>query len=201
LAARLQGWGGEDLLMSYGLERRPIFEETGRDFIAGRIEADSRFLDRYDPARDRAEFERAWQERADGMGERVLSYEPHYEGSPVILGPPGGKSSAHGTHSFVARAGHHLAPLPLSAGRKLADELGADFTLLAFGAEQHAVAQFEAAAQTLRVPLKIVRDNESDGREAGGAHLILVRPDQYVVWSADEAPGDVAAILGKAVGR
>ncbi|HEX4111783.1 MAG TPA: FAD-dependent monooxygenase [Stellaceae bacterium] len=201
LAARLQGWGSDELLMSYGRERRPIFEETGHDFIAGRIEADHEFLDRYNPERDRDAFERAWRERASGMGERVLGYEPNYEGSPVILGPPGGKSSAHGAHSFAARAGHHLAPLPLSSGRKLAEELGPDFTLLAFGADDRAVAQFEAAARGLRVPLKIVRDNYEGGREAYGARLVLVRPDQYVVWAADEAPDDAVAIVGTAVGR
>ena len=59
-----QGWGGETLLDSYSDERRPIFKETAEDFIAGRIEADREFLDRYNPDRDRAEFERAWRERA-----------------------------------------------------------------------------------------------------------------------------------------
>src|SRR4029077_9713958 len=37
LAAALQGWGSEMLLRSYGEERRPIFKETGEDFIASRI--------------------------------------------------------------------------------------------------------------------------------------------------------------------
>src|SRR6185312_1006899 len=46
LAAKLQGWGGEGLLASYSEERRPIFHETGEDFIAARIESDRNFLDR-----------------------------------------------------------------------------------------------------------------------------------------------------------
>jgi len=201
LAARLQGWGSDELLMSYGRERRPIFEETGADFIAGRIDADHEFLDRYNPERDRAEFETAWQARAGGMGERVLSYEPNYEGSPVIMGPPGGICSAHGTHSFTARAGHHLAPQPLSSGRNVYDELGPDFTLLAFGAEDQAVNRFHAAARVLGVPLKSIRDDNEAARAAYGARLVLVRPDQYVVWTGDTAPDDAAGILGTAVGR
>ncbi len=120
----LQGWGGETLLQSYSDERRPIFKETGEDFIAGRIEADGEFLERYNPERDRAEFERAWKERAGGMGERMMSYEPNYEGSPVVAGPPGGKNTAHGTHSYAARAGHHLAPQPLSSGRECIRGIG-----------------------------------------------------------------------------
>jgi hypothetical protein len=114
LAAKLKGWGSDALLRSYSDERRPIFRETGEDFIAGRIRSDREFLERYSPERDRDAFERAWKARELGAGERVLSYEPHYEGSPVVLGPAGGTSSAHGTHMFMARAGHHLAPAALS---------------------------------------------------------------------------------------
>ncbi|HTV38827.1 MAG TPA: FAD-dependent monooxygenase, partial [Xanthobacteraceae bacterium] len=85
LAATLQGWGGETLLQSYSDERRPIFKETGEDFIAGRIAADAAFLARYNPERDRAEFEQAWKGRAGGFGETMLSYEPNYEGSAVVV--------------------------------------------------------------------------------------------------------------------
>src|SRR3569623_192476 len=62
LAAALQGWGGQRLLDSYGDERRPIFQETGEAMIAGGIERDRVRLDRYNPEKDRAEFERAWAE-------------------------------------------------------------------------------------------------------------------------------------------
>jgi 4-hydroxyisophthalate hydroxylase len=198
LAAKLAGWGGETLLDSYSEERRQIFKETAEEFIAGRIEADGEFLERYNPDRDRAEFERAWQERASGAGDRIMSYEPNYEGSPVIAGPPGGKSSAHGTHSFAARAGHHLSPQILSSGRNVFEELGPGFTLLAFDADADACG---AAASALGVPLKIVRDTYADGRKAFGARLILVRPDQYVAWTGDEPPADARILLSKIVGR
>jgi 2-polyprenyl-6-methoxyphenol hydroxylase-like FAD-dependent oxidoreductase len=201
LAAKLQGWGGDALLASYGQERRPIFEETGKDFIAGRIATDREFLERYDPERDRVEFERAWKARQSGMGERVMTYEPNYEGSPVIMGPPGGRCSAHGTHLFAARAGHHLAPQPLSSGKNVFEELGPDFTLLAFGADERAVTAFQAASRALHVPLKLVRDSNDGERTAFGARLILVRPDQYVIWAGDNPPDDAAIVLGKAVGR
>ena len=61
LTAALEGWGGETLLDSYGEERRPIFVETGEAMIAGGIEADRAFLERYSPSKDRAEFEQAWK--------------------------------------------------------------------------------------------------------------------------------------------
>src|SRR5262245_17025223 len=60
LAAKLAGWGSDALLSSYSEERRAIFKETAEDFIAARIRHDGDFLARYNPERDREEFERAW---------------------------------------------------------------------------------------------------------------------------------------------
>jgi 4-hydroxyisophthalate hydroxylase len=199
LAARLTGWGGDALLDSYDAERRPIFREVADNFIAARIARDRAFLERHNPTRDRADFERAWAARESDIGDRSRAYEPNYEGSPVVAGPSGGVTSAHGSHSFAARAGHHLAPRRLSSGRNVFEHLGHGFTLLAFDRDG-AADTFELAAQTLRVPLSIVRDSDSDERADYAAHLVLVRPDQFVAWSADDAPNDVVALLRKVTG-
>jgi 2-polyprenyl-6-methoxyphenol hydroxylase-like FAD-dependent oxidoreductase len=201
LAAVLQGWGGDALLHSYGAERQPVFVETGRDFIAAGIERDRIFLDCHDPDRDRAEFEAAWKDHAGAAAPRVLTYEPHYEGSPIVYGPEGGRSSARGSHSFKARAGHHLPPQLLSSGRNVFEELAAGFTLLAFDGEDQTVAAFDKAARLAGVPLKIVCDTDRDGGAAYEAKLILVRPDRYVAWTGDRAPADAAAVMAKVAGR
>jgi len=201
LAAKLKGWGSDALLQSYSEERRPIFKETAEDFIEAGIERDKEFLGRYSPEHDRDEFERAWNEHANAAAPRVMTYEPHYEGSPIVFGPPDGASSAHGSHTFKARAGHHLPPQRLSSGKNVFEELGADFTLLAFDSGDGIVADFERAAKVLRVPLKIVRDSYRDGREAYEASLVLVRPDRYVAWAADGDPADAAQVLAKVTGR
>jgi 4-hydroxyisophthalate hydroxylase len=201
LAARLKGWGSDALLKTYSEERQPIFRETGADFIAAGIKRDAAFLARYSPERDRAEFERAWKEQQGAAAPRVLTYEPNYEGSPIVFGPPGGVSSAHGSHTFKARTGHHLPPQLLSCGRNVFEELGRDFTLLAFDAEDRTVPAFAAAAKSLAVPLKVVCDTFRDGRKAYDASLILVRPDRYIAWTGATAPDNADAILRKAVGR
>jgi len=89
----------------------------------------------------------------------------------------------------------------MSSGKNVFEELGLGFTLLAFGADDAGVAAFERAAAAAHMPMSVVRDSYAGGREAYERRLILVRPDQYVAWTADAAPADVPALLAKVTGR
>lgn len=73
----LQGWGGGRLLDSYTEERQPIFVETSEAMIAGWIDKDREFLNRYHPERNRVAFEEAWKEAAKLA--LLQSSEPYYE--------------------------------------------------------------------------------------------------------------------------
>jgi len=158
-------------------------------------------LERYCPELDRAQFEHAWKTHAAGAGVRVLTYEPHYEGSSVVLGPLNGVCSAHGMHTFQARAGHHLPSQRLTCGRQVFEELGSGFSLLAFDADDQTIATFEQSARSLGTPLKVICDSYRDGRTDYGSRLILVRPDQYVAWAGDRPTNSAREVIGKAVGR
>lgn len=192
LAATLQGWGGDVLLDSYDAERRPVFASTARDFIERSIHVDRDFLAAFDPARDRGAFEAAWAERQSGAVAEVGAFEPNYEGSPVVAGPAAGMCSAVGAHAFAARAGHHLAPQPLSSGGSVYDALGEGYTLLAFDAD---AAPWRAKAAEHAVPLTVVEDTRTGGREQYGAPLVLVRPDQFVAWSGSGLPEDAGRLF------
>jgi hypothetical protein len=202
LAARLRGFGGEGLLDSYDAERRPVFKEIGDEFIAARIKWEGELINRFDPAREPEAFRRTWEELKSGSGPIVANYEPNYEGSPVVFGPPNGVSRARGTYVAKARAGHHLTPRKLSSGRNVFEELGDGFALLAFDAQDDAVARFETRARRHGIPLKVIRDTCRDGREDYEARLVLVRPDQYVAWTAEQRQGDNDAedVLRKVTG-
>ena len=201
LAATLHGWGGEHLLDSYDAERRPVFVSTARDFIEKAIQQDSDFLREFDPVRNQTAFEYAWNARTASAPAEVNMYEPHYEGSPIVWGPPGGVCSAAGSHAMAARPGHHLTPQPLSSGRNIFDELGDGFVLLALDTDSVTVQAFERIAKTLGMPLKVVRDTRADGREKYGAGLILIRPDQFVAWMSDDGAVDVDEVLARAIGK
>ena len=190
LAATLRGWGGESLLDSYDAERRPVFASTANDFIARSIEDDRNFLRDFDPARDREAFEAQWQARAQGAVGEVQSFEPHYEGSPIVVhgatGPEGKTSSAIGSHSFEARAGHHLAPATLSDGRQVHEALGERFTLLALGQPAQQVQTLRETASARQLPLDIVEDAGTAETQRYDACWVLVRPDHFVAWSSTQ---------------
>ncbi|MBO0692890.1 MAG: FAD-dependent monooxygenase, partial [Acidimicrobiaceae bacterium] len=102
LAAALRGWGGDALLDSYSQERQPVFWETGAAVIAGGIQRDNEFLQRYRPEHDLPEFEAAWAKRTTGDAAGP-SYEPNYGGSPVVFGSEGASSGVAGSHTFAAQ--------------------------------------------------------------------------------------------------
>ena len=196
LDAALAGWAGPGLLESYGAERRPVFASTARDFIEAAISSDRDFLAAHDPSRDPEAFAAAWSLRASGAVGEVHAFEPHYEGSGIVFGPPDGESSAKGAHRHEARAGHHLAPHLMPDGRSVPRSLDTGFTLLSLAADPALVEGFRSAAERLGAPLAIVEAPREGSLY--GASAILVRPDQFVAWSGET--GDPTAILRRAAG-
>jgi len=200
LAATLQGWGGPQLLDSYEEERRPVFASTARDFIEKAIQEDCKFLETYSPHRDLSAFERQWQTRQSGAKSEVNAFEPHYEGSSIVVAA-GGTPGAVGSHSFAARAGHHLAPQPLSSGGNIFEQLENGFTLLGFDADLSTLRAFEAAAVGLNIPLKVIAESRTGARNDYEAALVLVRPDQFVGWTSEDRAVDAPTILRRVSGQ
>ncbi len=209
LAAVLEGWAGPGLLDSYDLERRPVFESTARDFIRNFIEVDRQFLHDHDPVRDQADFDAAWAERAAGSPAEIQGFEPHYEGSTIVLGPANGGCSAAGTHQFTARPGHHLAPQLGADGADLFDKLGPGYSLLVLGEpddlhQSELIGQWVsaavAAATKSGLPLSVIRDTSAAASKAYGATLVLVRPDAFVAWAGESVDALPERVMSRARG-
>ena len=213
LAATLNGWAGANLLDSYSLERRAVFQSTSQHFIGRMIEDDRAFIASYSPERDRPAFEAAWAERASGGNADVTQYLPHYEGSPITVHStagskpetklqqePDGAGGARGIHTVRARNGHHLAPQPLSDGRDLFEALGNGFCLISLDGAPEIEQRFDALARNLSVPFNLIRDSRQDGREDYGARYILVRPDHFISWCGGDTNGWEEDILRRALG-
>lgn len=199
LAATLEGWGGPALLDSYDAERRPVFASTARDFIEKSIHTDCDFLMSFDPVQDKAAFEAEWTARQSGARSEVAAFEPNYEGSPIVLGGAG-QPSAVGSHSFTARAGHHLAPQPLADGGNVFEALGEGLTLLTTEPEGIMAAGLREAAQRHGIPLRVT----AIGAVAEAAYAssnILVRPDQFIAWADGGETSSAEAVLDRAVGK
>jgi 4-hydroxyisophthalate hydroxylase len=204
LAAVIQGQASDGLLDSYDAERRPVFASTASDFIAKSIEVDRQFLNTFDPKADLAAFESAWHARANGAASEVHSFEPNYEGSPIVRGRSQGVCSAVGSHKFEARAGHHLPPAPLTSGGDAFENLGPGFTLLCIGPTEMDARAFTEAASALSVPLKLVVLAQDSGAERYAARWILVRPDEFVAWISQEetvSPQNAMEVLALATAK
>ncbi|SDG27289.1 FAD-dependent monooxygenase [Pelagibacterium luteolum] len=200
LAATIKGWAGEELLATYDEERRPVFASTAKDFIEKSIENDKAFLAAFNPKHDRAAFEAEWTSRGSGARGEVNAYEPNYAGSSIVFGPNNAICNANGTHSDVARPGHHLTPKTLSDGRNIYEALGSGYTLLALGEDNLIAAEFAQAASILGIPLTVIADHGEGECGLYGAHYILIRPDQFVSWTGNSvSPGEASDILARAV--
>jgi 2-polyprenyl-6-methoxyphenol hydroxylase-like FAD-dependent oxidoreductase len=196
IQAQIEGWAGPNLLDSYTEERLPVFESTARDFIAAFIEADRAFIAAHDPVSDRDEFTRAWQRRAERSNVGVTEFEPHYEGSPIVFGPTDGRSAAVGSHSFAARAGHHIAPPDSADAGEIFASLGSGFCLLTSDPAVEAAEAITALAQRLGVPVRVVQTV----MDSYGSTRVLVRPDHFVAWVDDGSPFDFGSVLARATG-
>jgi 2-polyprenyl-6-methoxyphenol hydroxylase-like FAD-dependent oxidoreductase len=210
LAAVLKGWGGETLLDSYEIERKPVALDNVRvstkeftllaDMPAGpEIDEDS---PRGEALRQRfAEtFWRTGQVRSSLFTENLrLGY--CYEPSPICV-PDGTARPPVETQEFVpvARPGTRAPHAWIGEGRSTLDLFGRGFVLLRLGANPPGAESIAEAASRRRVPLDIV--DLADRRIAAlyERRLVLVRPDGHVAWRDDQAPAGPLALIDRVRG-
>ena len=78
-----------------------------------------------------------------------------------------------------------------ATGHAAYDDFGPGFTLLDFGAPEHAAA-IEAAARSRGVPITTLRPEPHTGLYHN--KLVLIRPDQHIAWHGNAVADPLAMI-------
>ncbi|MBY8824338.1 FAD-dependent monooxygenase [Sphingomonas colocasiae] len=210
LAGMIQGWGGEGLIESYEIERRPVAQ---RNIEASGWAADGSALwlphltpeidldgPDGDAARSRlAEAFKRDHGRMHGMVGAETCYT--YAGSPLVAHEPG--NQAHWEISRIvphARPGIRIPHMWLKDGRPLHDLIGNDFTLLDLRGDFDA-SGLETAFAAIGAPFEIVRLDEPHLIGVFNAPAFLLRPDLHVAWRGDAPPADAQALARMATGH
>jgi 2-polyprenyl-6-methoxyphenol hydroxylase-like FAD-dependent oxidoreductase len=208
MAARLGGWGGNDLLASYEIERRKVHERTIAEAVYNYGSVANQLVR---PALEEPGVigEATRREVADIIAAtKVREFKTlgivlgmRYEDSPIVV--PDGSEPPVDHYMLYVPSAHPgcLAPhLWLEDGSSLYDHFGDGFTLLVTAGNAKAADAFLAVAAKRNVPVKVLAlpDNRLRGRyEAGFA---LIRPDQHVAWRGNSFPADCDALLARITG-
>ena len=218
LAAVLRGWGGDELLRSYEIERRPVGKRTASTAthlfrtLYGDEKPGPAILENSPEGEAVREKMRA---RVDAMIERVncgYDYGARYEDAGLQLGyfyenssvivPDGTPAPLDDPRNYfpTSRPGSRAPHFWLDENRSVLDLFGHGFALLRLGRSPPSTAPFEEAAAALRVPLTTHSLEHEHLLALYNRKAVLVRPDGHVAWRGDEPPEDCAAVLNTARG-
>jgi len=202
-AAVFGGWGGEGLLDSYTIERRPVAERAvneaagnlGRMLSPGK---NSNLLD--DTEEGAARRKQVGEQLSQAMLREWETLGIHlgyrYDPSPICV-PDGTEAPPDDPSVYIqtARPGSRAPHVWLADGRSTLDLFGRSFVLLCLGEDAPDGAPIKDAAERCSMPLEVVRLAEPAVRAACERSLVLVRPDGHVAWRADAIPADAAEII------
>ncbi|HLI22846.1 MAG TPA: FAD-dependent monooxygenase, partial [Stellaceae bacterium] len=201
LAARLQGWGGANLLASYDHERRPasaraaemslsnyrrLVSATRHDEIAAPT-PEGEAIRKKVGRRLVEENEKSWQPVGVHLG---YIYDP----SPIVV-PDGTAKPADDTVGYrpTSFPGARAPHVWLAPGNSILDLFGNGFVLLDFAGRP--TAALEEAAARRGVPLTVERIRSPEAAALYERPLVLVRPDGHVAWRGDAVPDDALALI------
>lgn len=199
LAACLDGWGGEALLLSYESERRPLHQRVIDEAATNMATLSTELLrgNLADPGVEGARARRsaAEQIRATKTAEYFsldLVLGHRYLQSPVIPTATDLDVSP-GDWATAAAPGRRLPHLWVRAGVSTLDLIGPGFTMLVIG--ETPPDPVDPALQQLGPPITLVHIAQPDLAARLGGKVLIVRPDQIVAWRGQVMPDDLVAVL------
>ena len=196
IQAMLQGWGGPSLLDSYSVERRPIglpntmeaadcFNRLNEVMSHG-DELDMDNLEG-EELRKTLAISLKEQEKLISSSGTLLGYR--YNNSPIII-EDGSSEPIDDPRAYIptARPGHRAPHIWVEEGISILDLMGPDFTLLCFNNINTRVSSFQASANKIGFPVKVLPIKDSDAAALYECNFALVRPDLMVAWRGNEIP-------------
>ena len=208
LAAVVQGWGGEALLDSYDLERRPVGLRNVRKatefFFSHAREQETTAIaeDSERGRRVREEVGTALLENLGRMTESLgLQIGYQYHPSPICISdgtPPLPDDPDH--YVATTRPGVRAPHCWLSDGRSTLDLFGRNFVLLRLGKSAPDDSDIAAAAAECQMQLDVVTLTEPQAAELYENSLVLVRPDGHVAWRSNDRPDDPKRLIDRVRG-
>jgi hypothetical protein len=186
----IEGWGGPELLASYGSERLPIarrnVELATRSFLAIAGIPGLPDVDATD-----------WRATPNWLSiPEHLKIQSCYEGSPICI-PDGTPAPDPEPPRFMpsTRPGARAPHAWLANGSSVLDLFGDGFTLLRLGEQPPDAGPLAQAAKARRVPLREIAIADPAVAALYERPLVLVRPDGHVAWRGDALPADPAGIV------
>lgn len=202
LTAVLEGWGGDSLLESYELERKPISiinaevstEEC--DIWVALPTGPNIASDSPQGAAFRKHFLDSYTMTTGSRLTENLHLGYCYESSPICVSD-GTTPVPIETPQFVptARPGRRAPHAWISSGRSTLDLFGGPFVLLRFGSDAPDADAIRDAAAKRGFPLEIVDLVDTEIATLYEKRFVLVRPDGHVAWRDDEVPRDPLSLI------
>jgi len=203
VSAVLQGWGGEKLVETYDLERRPvawsIVNEAARNYnqfaklpkgqgVDSDTNAGVDLRKSIGETIYREEFDREYEMEGIPLGYR-------YEGSPIIV-PDNTPELPFEVMKYrpTAKPGHRAPHAWLTDGRSTLDLFGLGFTVLCFD-DSLDIEPFVRGGKRCGMPISVSNINNNEIATLYQHKLVLVRPDGHVAWRGDDLPEDVDAVI------
>ncbi len=200
LSAVVNGWGGPRLLDSYEVERRPV-ALFNREMCANLLEVWRRFSQLVAEGASREHVAGFLEQETYQLDNVGIHFGYRYSGSPVVWDEDG-VPPPWDWRSIVPTTWPGCRPpaMRLSDGSALFDHFGTGFTLVDLsgaGAGERMAKEADRRA----LPVSYLAVNEERVRNAWERELVLVRPDQHVVWRGNAVPEDCDAVFDRACGR
>ena len=215
LSARLDGWGGEHLLASYSIERKPVAERITR-FSTGNLMTmkSARSSETLFAATNEGDVVRRTVGAAlnEGMKREWFCLNMHlgyrYLDSPIcVFNEEEDRATIDAEHDEpivyrpTSRPGCRAPHAWLPDGRSILDLFGRGFVLLNFDVDGASPTSFIDATKRAAMPLRTERITAASIRALYEKRWVLVRPDGHVAWRGDRLPTDASDLLNAVTGR